>query len=212
MLPDRPGLEVFQVHEEHLSAELGSWDLHDAATGEILLHGGNANVDNGRGIAAQLSANDREFYFASADDRMMRRCTTGEVVNEELHIASINFRIYWTGTLQDDLLNGNTIVAFNGERFNLIDRLIGNSCNFSKRTPNFSGDILGDWREEVILWESDAQHEHRLLIYSTTIPTDYRVVTLPHDHVYRMGMAWQNVAYNQPPHLGFFLPDLFNGK
>jgi hypothetical protein len=22
-----------------------------------------------------------------------------------------------------------------------------------------------------------------------------------------MGIAWQNVGYNQPPHLGFYLPD-----
>jgi rhamnogalacturonan endolyase len=28
-----------------------------------------------------------------------------------------------------------------------------------------------------------------------------------HDHVYRMGICWQNVAYNQPPHLGYYLPD-----
>ena len=26
-----------------------------------------------------------------------------------------------------------------------------------------------------------------------------------HDPVYRLGIAWQNVAYNQPPHAGFFL-------
>ncbi len=28
-----------------------------------------------------------------------------------------------------------------------------------------------------------------------------------HDHLYRMGICWQNVAYNQPPHLGYYLPD-----
>jgi hypothetical protein len=26
-----------------------------------------------------------------------------------------------------------------------------------------------------------------------------------HDPVYRLGVAWQNVAYNQPAHPGFFL-------
>ena len=30
-----------------------------------------------------------------------------------------------------------------------------------------------------------------------------------HDHTYRMGICWQNVAYNQPPHLGYYLPDAF---
>ena len=28
-----------------------------------------------------------------------------------------------------------------------------------------------------------------------------------HDHTYRMAVAWQNCAYNQPPHLGYYLPD-----
>jgi rhamnogalacturonan endolyase len=26
-----------------------------------------------------------------------------------------------------------------------------------------------------------------------------------HDPVYRLGIAWQNAAYNQPPHLGFYI-------
>ena len=46
-----------------------------------------------------------------------------------------------------------------------------------------------------------------LFIYSTIENTNYRVPTLMHDHLYRMGIAWQNVAYNQPPHLGYYLPD-----
>lgn len=44
-----------------------------------------------------------------------------------------------------------------------------------------------------------------LLIYSTTAPTPHRLYTLMHDPVYRAGVAWQNTAYNQPPHLGFWL-------
>jgi rhamnogalacturonan endolyase len=27
------------------------------------------------------------------------------------------------------------------------------------------------------------------------------------DHVYRLGITWQNSGYNQPPHLGYYLPD-----
>ena len=33
-----------------------------------------------------------------------------------------------------------------------------------------------------------------------------------HDHVYRMGITWQNAAYNQPPHLGYYLPGRFATK
>ena len=28
-----------------------------------------------------------------------------------------------------------------------------------------------------------------------------------HDPQYRLGVAWQNVAYNQPPHVSFYLGD-----
>lgn len=46
-----------------------------------------------------------------------------------------------------------------------------------------------------------------LNIFSSTEKTDYRVPTLMHDKVYRLGVARENTAYNQPPHLGYYLPD-----
>ena len=42
-------------------------------------------------------------------------------------------------------------------------------------------------------------------IYTTTHLTDQRIYTLMHDPIYRLSIAWQNVAYNQPPHPGFYL-------
>ena len=136
-------------------------------------------------------------------------------------MPAMNFRIYWDGDLQDELLangraphfppylqkwNGKEAVALplsNGKQLFEMGNSV--SCNWSKATPNLQADLFGDWREEVIYWdESDASH---LNIFTTNTPTDYRVPTLMHDHVYRMGVAWQNVGYNQPPHLGFYLPD-----
>ncbi len=207
LIPSRPGLEVFDVHENHLPAELGSWDIHDARTGEIIHHGGNADVDNGRGIALQLLPNERDCFFASADDRKLRSCTTGEVVSDK-YVASVNFRVYWTGELRDEFLNGSRIEAFDGTTFSSVAQLRGRSCNFSKRTPNLSGDIVGDWREEVILWQGSPEEGYSLIVHTSTIATPYRISTLTHDHTYRMGLTWQNTAYNQPPHVGKFLPDM----
>ena len=45
------------------------------------------------------------------------------------------------------------------------------------------------------------------MIFSTPEPTKYKVPCLMEDHVYRMGVVWQNSSYNQPPHLGYYLPD-----
>ena len=77
------------------------------------------------------------------------------------------------------------------------------SCNGTKATPNLSADILGDWREEVLLWTTPDSSQLR--IYTTTTPTSYRLFTPMHDPVYRLAIAWLNAAYNQPPHLGFYI-------
>jgi rhamnogalacturonan endolyase len=80
----------------------------------------------------------------------------------------------------------------------------GSSINGTKATPVLSADLFGDWREEVIFKGSD---NASLLLFTTTIPTDYRLYTLMHDPQYRLAIAWQNVVYNQPPHLGFYIGD-----
>jgi len=78
------------------------------------------------------------------------------------------------------------------------------SVNGTKATPSLSADILGDWREEVIWPTADSRE---LRIYTTTIPTAHRLPTLMHDRQYRLAIAWQNVAYNQPPHPSFALTE-----
>ena len=207
--PDRPGLELFDIHEEKKTY---SWDLHDAATGQIIFQGGNSGVDNGRGLAADIDADNRGSEFWSSDERNERNAQTGEVVGT--NSVSVNFRVYWDGDLQDELLDGTKLDKWNG---NGAGRLMtfynygsSSSCNGTKQTPNLQADLFGDWREEVILW--DASNRATLNIFTTNIPSDYRVTTLMHDHVYRMGVAWQQTAYNQPPHLGYYLPSLFEEK
>lgn len=79
----------------------------------------------------------------------------------------------------------------------------GSSCNSTKSTPCLIADILGDWREEVILY--DANDPSKINIYTTTIETKYRLFTPMHDYVYRLGVAWQNTSYNQPPHLSNYI-------
>lgn len=207
--PTRPGLEVFDIHEDKGTY---AWDVHDAATGEILFKGGPEGVDNGRGLAAQLNAQHRGYYFWSAKDSGLRSAVSGNVAYSNK--PSMNFRIYWNGDLQDELLDGINITHWTTSSitaYNTIGRAsiasLGNpaSCNSTKATPCLMADIFGDWREEVIFWSQ--ADPSVLCLFSTVEVTSYRVPTLMHDHVYRMGIAWQNVAYNQPPHLGYYLPD-----
>lgn len=211
--PDRPGLELFDVHEEKGTY---AWDIHDAATGEILWKGGQSGQDNGRGCAADIVAANRGYEFWSAyggfDSSSRNRNPFNAVTGKEVGSSSpaMNFRIYWDGDLQDELLDGTTISKYGGSTLGVGSTALTNlgspsSCNGTKATPCLSADILGDWREEVILWSTT--DNAMLNIYSTITTSNYRMPTLMHDHTYRMGICWQNTAYNQPPHLGYYLPD-----
>jgi rhamnogalacturonan endolyase len=210
--PERPGLELFDVHEERGRY---SWDVHDAATGEVLLKGGNWGVDNGRGFAAQLSAGYNGYFFCSADDSKLRSAVDGSVMSDVE--TSKNFRIYWDGDLQDELFDKGRIEKWTPEGMKQLtingkspsEYNSSSTCNGTKSTPNLQADLFGDWREEIILWSRE--DGATVNIFTTNEPTDYRVPTLMHDHVYRMGIAWQNVAYNQPPHLGYYLPNIIKG-
>ena len=199
--PDRPGMEVFTVHEE---SPYG-WDLHDAATGEIICSA-EGGKDNGRGIASDIIGANWGYEFSSSNDRNQRNAANKVVSSKS---TSLNFRCYWNGDLQDELLDGDIMDTWNGNGMTRLLTLYnyGNSktCNSTKKTPNLTADLLGDWREEIILW--DSTDGCTLNIFTTNIPTEHAIPTLMHDHTYRMGVAWQNSGYNQPPHVGYYLPD-----
>ena len=207
--PDRPGLEVFEIHEEKGTY---AWDIHDAATGEILLKGGQEGIDNGRGCAADIVADSRGYEFWSAYggfDSSSRNQNPFNVISGKVAgstMPSMNFRIYWDGDEYDELLDDITITKYPSSTALGVGRtaITGQSNNSTKATPCLMADIFGDWREELIVRNNS---DDALNIFSTVTTTSYRVPTLMHDHVYRMGVAWQNVAYNQPPHLGYYLPD-----
>ena len=79
------------------------------------------------------------------------------------------------------------------------------SINGTKANPCLQADILGDWREEIIMARED---NNALRVFVSDIPTDYSFKTLMHDPVYRAGVAAEQTAYNQPPHIGFCLRKL----
>ena len=68
-----------------------------------------------------------------------------------------------------------------------------------------AADLFGDWREEVLVRNRESTE---LRLYVTTIPTDYRINCLMEDIPYRISVATQNVAYNQPSEPGYYIgPD-----
>lgn len=230
-LPDRPGLEVFMVHEEKDKSYPFDAELRDAATGEIIWKKANTKHDIGRGLAGDITDNFRGYEFWCEDwttgaSRKVVYDINGNEISTKQY--DMNFRIYWDGDLLDELFDGRydkTSKAYNpritkpnatltgttktwtiGSLSNPVQKAY--ACNTTKGTACLQADLFGDWREEVVLW--DGENSSDLLIYTTTIATDYRVPCLMQDHNYRMAIAWQNVGYNQPPHLGYYLPDRFS--
>lgn len=198
--PLRPGLEKWGVHEEIArNGHIGS-ALLDARTGQILWTK-PADRDAGRGLAADIDPRyvGDEFWGANSPDLFDVK---GNVIGPAPRPT--NFAIYWDGDLLQELLDGTTISKWDwkaGKAVPLFQPEGVASNNGTKATPALQADILGDWREEVV-WRTADNRELR--IYTTPYPTTHRLVTLMQDPIYRAGIAWQNTAYNQPPHLSYW--------
>jgi rhamnogalacturonan endolyase len=200
--PNRPGLELFQPHESE--SDIAGISLTDAKTGE-LIWGKPSTGDVGRGMSADIDPRylGYECWAAGGGVTGLFNCK-GEMISKSKP-SSCNFGIWWDGDLLRELLDKNRITKWDWERGLEVVIMAASGCtsnNGTKATPVLSADLFGDWREEVIFRTIDNKN---LRIYTTTIPTTYRFVTLMHDPQYRLSIAWQNVAYNQPPHVGFYL-------
>jgi len=195
--PNNPGLEIWQVSEDKNTAFPDHYMIN-ARSGNIMWKSPTGGNDNGRGMCGDIDGNRVGQEAWSSKIEGIYSCSGSKITSSK---GSSNFRVYWDGDLQDELLDGNKIDKWNGNGTTRLLTLQGNSCNGTKATPNLCADIIGDWREEVILHNGS----DKLYLTVTTIPTEYKVYTLMHDPVYRNAISWQQSSYNQPPHLGYFL-------
>ena len=205
--PSRPGLEVFNIQERFDDAGA---NFRDARTGEVLwrkpsIQAGADGEGPGRGLALDIDPRHAGFesWVKGAGITGLFNAK-GEKISDAAP-RSCNFGVWWDGDVLRELLDRNTISKWNWTTGTEGVLLTADGCasnNGTKATPTLSADILGDWREEVI-WRTTDNKELR--IYTTVIPTTHRFYTFMNDPHYRLSIAWQNVAYNQPPHTGFYL-------
>ncbi|MEV0387758.1 rhamnogalacturonan lyase [Nonomuraea sp. NPDC050643] len=196
--PARAGLEYFKVSES--TSQPGSLYI-DPRTGQILWSTASGS-DNGRGVAGDISTVRVAGEFWSAADGNLRS-VTGNTAGRKP--SSVNFLIWWDADPVRELLDQTRIDKYGtGSDTRLLTASGVHSNNGTKATPSLSADLFGDWREEVVWPTSD---NRALRVYSTPTPTDRRLYTLMHDPLYRVSVAWQNTAYNQPPHTSYFIGD-----
>lgn len=209
--PKTKGLDFYQIHE-HSDCPYGL-EVRNPATGDVLW-GKFIGKDTGRGLTAHIDpryeGNQVWSHFGGG-----LYTYEGEKITSTMPQA-VNFAIWWDGDLQRELLDhkwlGSEIGTGIGQIYKwdwvkeelvtLLDTKDAYSNNYTKGNPCIQADLFGDWREEVI-WRN--QDSTQLRVYTTTDLTEHRIYTLMHDHIYRLGVAWQNIAYNQPPHTGFYI-------
>lgn len=206
--PSVPGLEVFDIQERFDDA---GCSFRSAATGAVYwkkpsIQAGADGEGPGRGLALDIDPRYPGFecWVAGAGIKGLFDCKGNKIADRT---PPCNMGIYWDGDVLREILNGTFIGKWDYENSVTVELL--NTVNFqcrsnngTKMNPVLSADILGDWREEVIYRTSDNKE---LRIFSTPVPTEHRFYTLMHDPQYRLSVAWQNVAYNQPPHTSFFM-------
>lgn len=202
--PYAHGLEIFACNEESQG-----YNYRDATTSKIY----KCELHVGKDVGRSMMDNFSDAYpgsigsaWGSPISSVKNESVSGMVEDG----INQNFRIYWDGDLCSETFNyrngKNTegVIAKYGS-WSAIYTCEGSlTNNDTKGTPCYQGDILGDWREEIIMRTAN----NNIRIYSTPTPTQYRNYTLWHDHQYRNGMVWQMCGYNQPPHTSYFLGKL----
>jgi len=201
------GISVFSVHEG-----LGGYDVHNGNTCAFYVNVTDSGNDNGRGVADDVDPSNPGAEMWSATSSALYSCADGSAVSST-EPPSQNFLIYWDADESREVEDGATIKKFSGATLLSASGCSGN--NGTKNTPTLTADLLGDWREELVVRESDSSG---LRVYTTTDVTKRRIYTLMHDPTYRMQVSFEQASYNQPPHTGFHIgngmveppkPDIF---
>lgn len=197
--PDSAQLQVWDVHENRRDGS----DFRDARTGRVIFQI-PSRQDVGRGMAADIMAENPGVEMWSADSHGIRN-VRGEVVDATARIP-MNSAVWWDDDRLRELLDHERIWKYvpAEHRCRVIEDF-SEDCEFnngSKSNPCLSADLLGDWREEVVV---RTRTNDELRIFTTLIPTEHRITCLMQDIPYRLSVVTENVGYNQPPEVGFYL-------
>lgn len=161
--------------------------IYNASTGKLLWtnYSGDGNVDVGRGDIGDVDPTHEGYEVWSFQGMYDKN---GNKISDTNAYPSL--KLYWDGDLFSESYNNSKIEKWNYESQS-VSRLATTwkitGCSSSDRgAPMFYGDIVGDWREEIICTGSDYAS---LVIISTNIPTDYRFNTFAQDPAYRNDMT-----------------------
>lgn len=196
--PSRDGMQIWSCQEFGKTMAV----LRDARTGETIWKVDDAtDNDTGRAMIADIDPEHpgcEAWFFKSG-----LYTVGGEKITDD-QPGSCNMAIWFGSGLNRQLLNGTTIHQHHdNSRIFTVYRYDVSRVNGTKENPSWYGDLLGDWREEIIF--PDATRTKNIKIFSTWYPTEHAIPYLMSDHVYEMSALNQNVGYNMPTQTGFYL-------
>ena len=197
--PKDNALYIWDCHENRRDGS----DLRNARTGEVVFQL-KSDIDVGRCMAADIDPTNPGPEMWSIDSRGVYNMKGERLYDPRL---SINFGIWWDGDLLRELLDHSTVSKYDWQQQRVVElqHLDGQFNNGTKSNPCLAADLLGDWREEVLIRNRESTE---LRLYVSTSPTSYRINCLMEDIPYRLSVATQNVAYNQPAETGYYIgPD-----
>ncbi|THV37080.1 rhamnogalacturonan lyase [Glycomyces buryatensis] len=208
--PDREGLEIFGVFEGGRWAPYG-YAMRDAETGEVLW-GGYTGRDTGRGMVGDIdpAIPGLEAWAGMPPNQDGSANGLFTVTGEPIPVTAPgnNMSIRWAADGTTQVVTGmNTETPDTPKIVDWTDGTVLTAegtytNNYTKGNPGLVADVFGDWREELLLRTEDSS---ALRIYLSTEVTDRKLYTLMHDPQYRVGVATQQTAYNQPQYPGFYL-------
>ncbi len=205
--------EIFSVLEDNTTYGTGFRRGDGSVIWKIAKSDEQKETDIGRGIMANVSAKHGAIGWSTqVITKDGKNYSAWDTKGKEVNVTSDsngtvqNFAIWWDGDLLRELLDRGRIIKYDDAsegfyRFWNVSGPIANN-NSTKYNPCLQADLFGDWREEIIYRHAD---NSALRIFTSLIPTDYKLTTLMHDSQYRCAVAWQNVGYNQPPHQSYYI-------
>jgi hypothetical protein len=194
IIPERPGLEIAYGYEDR--QPINGIQVADARTGEMIWgHPDSTAHIHDWGMLADIDAANPGYEFYGAEQQRSRgqflySARDGTLLSREF-MGSITLNpVYWLDGPQK-LYNifsyrGDTTVLHQYRAPAPVETLEGRIVAIA--------DVLGDWREELILTKSG-----ELRIATTTVPSTSRHVTLMQDPLYRNDVAHASMGYFYPP-------------
>jgi rhamnogalacturonan endolyase len=195
--PERPGLEIYYGIESR-QRERNGMCLVEAATGKILWgYEGPTRHVHAHGMCSDIIAKypGSECYSADTDEKKdfawgILWSAKGEIIAKE-NLAGFGPRVvFWDADPQRELLIGRRIADYGASQ----------PQETIEGTFVAVADILGDWREELIVTLPG-----EMRIYLTTTPAQDRRPTLMSDLIYRMDVVIGAMGYYQCPMLSYDL-------